>query len=211
MKAPLLTLGILTRGIVFTEWAVSLKNLSVPSDTVIHQIPGLPFDQARNELVRRMLKEGSKHIFFLDDDVLPPPEAYLKLSSVPCEIVSGLYWKRQGRIVPALYREAHPLPEPIHIPEGGNPVFEVDYAGGGCLLINRSVFERIRYPWFEWNMNREELPPSKRMGEDFSFCQKARQAGLRIMAHTGVRCKHMGPGYSSEEGLFVPNPPLELL
>lgn len=205
-----LTVGILTRGIVYMDWAIALRNLRLPADAVIHQIPGIPFDHARNELVRRMLKDGSKHIFFLDDDVLPSPDAYEKLSSVPCEIVSGLYWKRQGRIVPTLYREAHPLPEPIHIPEGGSPVIEVDYAGGGCLLIHRSVFERIRYPWFEWKVDKEDLPVSDRMGEDFTFSKKARQAGLRIMARLDVRCKHMGPGYSDEEGHFVPSPPLEL-
>jgi GT2 family glycosyltransferase len=210
MNAPL-TVGVLTRGVVPTDWAFSFRALRFPENTVFLQLPGLPYHHARNQLVQRMLKNGSKWIFFLDDDVLAPPDAFEKLSAVPCEIVSGLYYKRQGRITPTMYRDSSPHPQPIQIPSGGNPVFEVDYVGGGCLLVHRSVFERIKAPWFEWTVDREDLPVYRRMGEDFMFSEKARRAGLRIMAHTGVRCKHMGYGYSDEEGHFVPTPPTELL
>jgi hypothetical protein len=162
-------------------------------------------------MVRMFLRDNSKYLLFLDDDVLPPVDAFEKLSAVPCEIVTGLYFKRQGRITPTIYRESNPLPTPAILPTGGNPIIEVDYAGGGCLLCHRSVFERIRYPWFEWKVDKEDLPPQDRVGEDFNFSKKARQAGLRIMAHTGVRCRHMGYGWSDENGQFVAEPPTELI
>ena len=209
--SPVLTVGILTRGTVSTSWAIALRNLKLPESTVIHTVPGLPFDHARNQLVKRMLKDGSKHILFLDDDVLPPPNAYEKLSVVPSEVVSGLYFKRQGRITPTIYREAHPSPQPIVIERGGSPIMEVEYVGGGCLLVHRSVFERLKYPWFEWRVDREDLPLPERVGEDFSFCTKVRQSGLRIFAHLGVRCRHMGNGYSDEDGHFVPESPTEIV
>jgi GT2 family glycosyltransferase len=207
--AALLTVGVLTRGFVSAEWAFSFRELALPNGTVCRKLPGLPFDQARNQLVKSMLRDGSPWILFLDDDVIPPPDTYDKLSSLGKEIVSGVYWKRQGKIVPAAYRKAHPNPTPIPSIVGELPV-PVDYVGAGCLLVHRSVFETVKYPWFEWKLDREDLPLHERVGEDFDFCNKARSAGFQVTLHQGVRCKHTGLGWSDENGNFVPEPPAEL-
>ena len=38
------------------------------------------------------------------------------------------------------------------------------------------------------------------LGEDYSFCERARRAGFRILADTGFRLRHVGPyGYSWED------------
>jgi len=208
--AAFLTLGVLTRGTVSTEWAFAFRELRLPKDSVSVKKPGMPFDHARNQMVRVMLDNGSKWLLFLDDDVIPPADGYEKLMEVQNEIVSGVYWKRQGKIVPAAYFEAHPLPTPVpHIT--GNLPIEVDMVGGGFLLIHRSVFERVKEPWFEWKIYREDLPPAERVGEDFDFCRKAKAAGLRVVLHQGVRCKHTGLGWSDENGKFLPEPPTELI
>jgi GT2 family glycosyltransferase len=206
----LLTLGVLTRGSVSTEWAFALRELKLPKDTVFVKRPGIPFDHARNQMVRTMLENGSKWLLFLDDDVIPPPDAFDKLLSVQNEVASGVYWKRQGKIVPTAYFEAHPLPTPLPHITGDLPI-DVDLVGGGLLLIHRSVFEKIKEPWFEWKICREDLPNRERVGEDFDFCRKVKAVGLRIVLHQGVRCRHAGPGWSDENGKFVPEPPAELI
>lgn len=195
--------GILTRGLVSTVWAVGLKRLRIPEPCTIETVPGLPFDHARNAMASRFMAGNHEWLFFLDDDVIPPPDAIEKLISRRHEIASGLYWKRQGRIVPTAYREAHPLPQPITGWQKG-ALLEADFVGGGCLLCHRSVFERVSKPWFEWRVDREDLPPGDRLGEDFSFSRKAREAGLRIHVDTSVECLHVGYGRSDGEGNFLP-------
>jgi GT2 family glycosyltransferase len=201
-----LTLGVLTRGVVSTDWAFSLRGLSLPADTSFVKLPGLPFHHARNEIARKALKSESTWLLFLDDDVLPPKDTYLQLSAWMKPIVSGLYWKRQGKIVCTAYQETKGVPAPVH-PDKPQ---EVDLVGGGCLLIHSSVLQNVPYPWFEWTVDNESLDPRDRLGEDFNFCRKARKHGFQIFLDTLVKCRHEGQGWSDENGKFVPPPALEL-
>lgn len=203
----LLTLGVLTRGYVPTEWAFALRRLKLPESTDFVKLPGLPFDHARNEVVKRAIRNESDWLFFLDDDVLPPVDAFLKLSAWKKPIVSGLYWKRQGKIVPTAYLESAGGPNPA---QTLSSPCEVDFVGGGCLLIHRTVLEKVPAPLFKWTINDESLKPGDRLGEDFNFCRKARACGFPVFLDTTVRCRHMGEGWSDEDGKFVPVPTLEL-
>lgn len=205
--STVLTFGVLTRGHTPIEWAFALRKFRLPEGTEFIKYPGLPFDHARNEIAKRAKKNGSEWLFFLDDDVIAPPDTFLQLTAWKKPIVSGLYWKRQGRIVPAAYREGAHGPTPI--PSPGAPGF-VDFVGGGCLLIHRMALEGIPYPWFQWTVDDESKKPGDRLGEDFNFCRKARSCGFEIFLDTTVRCRHMGEGWSDEDGKFCPLPPPEL-
>lgn len=198
------TVGVLTRGVVSTEWAFSFRKLRLPEGAEFVKIPGLPFDHARNEISKKSLTNGSDWTFFIDDDVIVPQDAFLQMTAWNKPIVSGLYYKRQGKIVPTAYREAASGPAPI--PSANAPGL-VDFVGGGCLLIHRQVLEKVKFPWFKWTQNDESLKPQDRLGEDFNFCRKARQAGFEILLDTTVKCRHVGEGWSDENGKFVPVPP----
>ena len=204
---PLLAVGVLTRGTVSTEWAFSLRRMLFPEETLFFKIPGLPFDHARNEIVRKSMAAGATWTFFLDDDVLAPPEAFSQMMAWGKPVVSGLYYKRQGNIIPTAYQESSTGPVPIL--KVGHPQI-VDFVGGGCLLVHRSVFEKVKFPWFKWTVDDESLKPHERLGEDFNFCKKARKEGFQILWDTTVRCRHLGEGWSDENGKFSPLPPVEL-
>jgi hypothetical protein len=51
------------------------------------------------------------------------------------------------------------------------------------MLIRRSVFETIPFPWFEDRSYGE-------MRGDFLFCKKVREAGIQIFAHFSVKAAH---------------------
>jgi GT2 family glycosyltransferase len=75
-------------------------------------------------------------------------------------------------------------------PEGD--VVEVDGTGTGCLLVHRDVLLRMAeggdeaYPWF-----RESALGKLAVGEDLTFCLRARQLGLPVHVHTGVQFGHV--------------------
>lgn len=102
---------------------------------------------------------------------------------------------------------------------------EVDAVGAGCLLVQAEVFRDLRRkwdarkvaalisaddvantyaPWAETNWFAHmgmKLSPWFEfldiLGEDFYFCERAREAGYRIFCDTSVRCIHLGElGYS---------------
>lgn len=80
--------------------------------------------------------------------------------------------------------------------------------GSACILIHRTVFERLAKDkpegWFGWY---SRLPSPKGNGddlsEDLSFCLRLRQAGIPVHVHTGVRTTHMKPVWLNEEGYLA--------
>ena len=77
----------------------------------------------------------------------------------------------------------------------GDKPFEVDRTGMGMILIKRKVFEGIKRPWFAMPESNIEGNPQGCSGEDFYFCQKAKEAGLKIWIHPACPVIHIGRGY----------------
>ena len=158
----------------------------IESDLVVFQ--GALVDRARNQLIERMLDHpiDPTHLFFLDADIVPPSDALLRLLAHDLPIVSGLYRKRLPPHEPMAFTYRGRILRPI--PAKGPRLRKVDVVGGGCLLIRREVFEKVRSPWFtsEWRRDGH-------LSEDFSFCEKARKVGYRIAVDTAVRPLHLEP------------------
>jgi hypothetical protein len=81
-----------------------------------------------------------------------------------------------------------------HLPDGDD-LLEVDATGAACLMIHRTVFERMTdhdkandQLWFA-----ELAVDNRQFGEDFSFCIRARAAGIPVHVRTGARTGHVKP------------------
>jgi GT2 family glycosyltransferase len=65
---------------------------------------------------------------------------------------------------------------------------EVDFIGFGMILMKKGVFETVHFPHF----SEEKLGTNQNsMGEDFSFCIKAKRAGFKLWVHTKCRVGHI--------------------
>jgi hypothetical protein len=201
---------ILTREVSSVAWAFGFRNLIIPGSYT--GLAGMPFDHARNTGCQKLLELGWEWLFFLDDDVIAPPDAILKLMEHKKPIVSGLYYRRNSPIVPVMMRNVAGGRQ--WVAEFNAPdLIEVDYVGSGCLLIHRDVLTSIaplspNHHWFEWRVDHVHLPPESRMSEDFAFCENARKHGYKILVDTGVQCRHAGLAESRIGGHLVP---LELM
>lgn len=202
-KANSVYVAILTRETVTTAWAANFKRLVVPGQ--FDFFSGMPFDHARNTACHKFLSLGWDWLFFLDDDVLCPPDTILRLVNHNQPIISGVYYRRNEPICPVMLHDT---------PEGRawvrayppNTLLEVHYVGAGCLLIHRSVLTSLpalsaRCHWFDWRVDREDLPGEQRTSEDFTFCWHARQHGYRLLVDTSIICRHAGLSASGAGGL----------
>lgn len=196
--------AVLTRETTTTAWAASHRNMAIPLGSEVRYYPGMPFDHARNVACHSALNDGFEYLFFVDDDVQVPPNAYEILKSDNLDIVSGLYYRRNEPIAPVAM---------VDVPGGQTwlqqwkygQLLDVKYVGAGCLLIRRSVLETMSYPWFEWMCDRIDLPNDRRISEDFEFCRKAKKIhGYSIKLDTRVQCVHCGLSKSSVEGKMEP-------
>jgi hypothetical protein len=192
---------ILTREVTSAAWAFGFRNLNIPGSYT--GLSGMPYDHARNTGCQKLLEIDWEYVFFLDDDTIPPPDAITRLMAHKVPIVSGVYYRRSPPITPVMLREdagSRTWITQFKVPD----LMEVDYVGAGCLLIHRDVLTTLPPPWFDWRVDRYDLPPPQRMSEDFRFCQYARENGYKILVDTSVQCRHVGLGESRVGGEFIP-------
>lgn len=146
----------------------------------------------RNDLVKRALpRKNISHILFWDADIDASYHHILKLLSMKTDIASANH----------LWRGMPGMRNSIsgYVDETGNMrniesydstgIKEVDFAGTGFMLIKKSVFEEISYPWFNAFYDEQYDPPRFR-GEDFYFCMKAKKAGFKIMVDYSCKLTH---------------------
>jgi len=174
-------------------WAFGLRNLIIPGEVL--PVAGRPFCHARNDICQAALHNKFEWVFFLDSDVIPPRDTIIRLISRQQPIISGVYCRRSP---------PHGIPVYIKNRQWGNgfapnKLIEVDVVGAGCLLIHRSVLEKMPpidaargKRWFDWRVDCPNLPEGEAMSEDFSFCLQARKHGWKVILDTSVMCRHAG-------------------
>lgn len=155
---------------------------------------------ARNKVARTFLASPAEWLWMIDDDMTFAPDIVERLVAAAHPkrrpIVGGLCFSvsRDGIVAPTLYRldeKSGVLDRARHLPDTPELV-PVDATGAACLLVHRRVFEKLDdaspSPWFD-----EMDLCGDRLGEDLTFCLRARLAGFPIYVHTGIEAGHVKP------------------
>lgn len=202
---PEVLVAVLTREVVYTAWAWRFRDMDFGPRHHKIIVSGMPFDHARNHAVELALQGGFEWLFFLDDDVIAPPQTVRMLINRGLPIVSGLYYRRNEPIVPVMIKENADGSNQWITSFQAPSLVECDLVGAGCLLIHNTVLRKMSYPWFEWRVDRKDLPEKERASEDFTFCKRAKKEfGFKIYVDTGVQCLHCGPSRSEIGGAMKP-------
>ncbi len=145
-----------------------------------------PTSYARNWCAREFLKSDRSHLLFVDADTLPPFDAPKLLLDADKPVVAAVVHQMKldddgiTKPVPMVARRE----ERGFVPVYGKGIVEIDTCGFGCVLIEREVFSKIDFPWFE------DHPWGEGRGQDFDFCRKAEKADVSLYAHLDVVCRH---------------------
>lgn len=197
----------LATSLIYWQVVAGILSLEKPAETDLMVFQGALVDRARNHLVEQMLDHpiNPTHIFFLDGDILPPHDTLMRLLHAQVPIISGIYRKRTPPHEPVAFKftknkKLKPIAANLQ------KITEVDVVGGGCLLVERQVFEKMRKtsktPWFT-----SEWTSEGHLSEDFSFCLKAKKAGFKIFVDPRINPLHiepMGIGNDQHKVSFVP-------
>ena len=149
---------------------------------------------SRNLLRAKVLEENFDYFLSLEQDVIPPPDVIKKLLSSGKEIVGGVVfyynWNEDfTKSVPSpLLWDFDPAdrnseymyyvaPEELK----KSQVKEIKACSLSCLLIHRSVLERVRF----------RIDQCVDGFDDVFFCIDARKAGFKIYVDTDVKCDHL--------------------
>lgn len=159
-------------------------------DSLVHQ--------ARNRLAVDFVRSDCDSLLFVDSDMVFEPSDIVKLNNDlvadNLSFVSALAFAAHeggppcvGKEDPKFKGKFRALEEidfgaMLYSTEG-----DIDVMGMGVTLINRSVFKQLSYPWFE-NITSN----GHANGEDYTFCIKAKEAGIPFACDTTVRVGHIG-------------------
>jgi GT2 family glycosyltransferase len=150
---------------------------------------------ARNVAAKRI--GNCDWLLQLDTDHTFDPDLLLRLLNSAhqsgAKVLSGFYQSKTPPHHPiAYFFDADKPGVGVPLGEWSHPVFRVDATGGGCLLVHRSVFERIRAELAEDPFD-PVIPPgaTKPMGEDLSFGWRCKQLGIPVYLDTRVKYNHL--------------------
>lgn len=173
----------------------------------------------RNRVVKQFLENTtSDWLLFLDSDEQLSIEAFDALIATAHDkerpVVAGLVFAGFGVVgapypkpVPAIFQDAPEGFLPLYNYDR-NSVFEIDAAGTGCLLVHRSVLQKMRdnadpnqgtdWCWF-WDgpFNGEWI------GEDLLFCRRIRALGFPIYVNTSAVLPHQKSYWIDERHHFL--------
>lgn len=133
-------------------------------------------------------------IFWIDSDIEWSLADFMELLDSDLDIVSGLYVLDTAGSVAVNFPNARGVPTRVNKVEfmlHEEPV-EVGGVGFGFVCMKSGVFENIPRPWFligrvQWS---EDSDMRVNVGEDYSWCGKAQQAGYKIYVDPLVKVKH---------------------
>jgi len=160
-------------------------------------------DELRNQLCRAALHSGATHLFMMDVDMIYPETTVRDLLATHADVVQGLVCRSRppydALVLKAAEGKRYHMES--HVPEGytEGDLVDVDAVGGGGTLISREVLLKLEDPWFRYNEVEED---GVKVSEDILFSVTAKEAGFRVVVHTGLKYGHMLPmvGFSQADG-----------
>ena len=172
---------------------------------------------SRNKLAQLFLDTDAKYMLMIDDDIIPcigrpqwmrtTVQAARNIIDTPLQrhvlhrligsgqkLIGGAYFGRQeGAGLMCSSPELAP-----RVREYEDRIVPVEWVATGCMLVHRSVLEDIMVKFPELKPEKPGQPfdffhPLKStMGEDVSFCYRAKQAGHQCHIDLGLPVFHVG-------------------
>jgi hypothetical protein len=155
--------------------------------------------RARNAIVTTALQFACDYLLFLDDDHIfdwkevPDHNNYDFLKTLlehDKDIVGALYYHRTGQYRPVLMKHTgEPGKQYTFMTDDDikGELQRVDVQGGGVMLINMKIFDKLKPPYFEPEMQTD----GDNLGTDIQLCRKATEAGFEVWCDTSIVVGHL--------------------
>lgn len=147
---------------------------------------------SRNNLATMAIQKEMDYVLWLDSDMIFSPDVLKKLleDRDKGDIITGIYYRRVQPFKPVLFSK-------LDIDDSGcdwvgyddypeDEVFEIEGCGFGCVLTPVSAFVDVMAKFGDM------FAPIGGVGEDLSFCWRAKQCGYKIVADPEIQCGHVG-------------------
>jgi hypothetical protein len=155
---------------------------------------------ARNQLVHEFLKSDATELLFIDSDVIATADDVLRLmaQSGGKDITAGAYPRRskdKNFFADLYFDENQDL-------EFDGSLMRLERVGTGFMLIQRHVIEAMvaAHPEWFYDFKGEQVcgvfdfqnRDGRYLGEDYLFCDRAREHGFKIHIDVDISLPHVG-------------------
>ncbi|HEV8021170.1 MAG TPA: hypothetical protein VGP41_07925 [Candidatus Lustribacter sp.] len=163
------------------------------------------FVPAQRELIMRDALGGAfDYLFFVDDDIVLPPDGLVQLvqtaeSDPGTGVVGGLYYSRDSaRPIVVAEWDSHDT-STGHVPAFTSTSTDiVSGIGFGCALLRTAAARALTAPYFPAHVYIETGARVARLcDEDYLYCERVRHAGYNVRLDARVRCGHYDRGSNS--------------
>lgn len=173
-------------------FAQSLSMLQKVGDCAVAFQVGSLIYNARNQLAQQAVKMGADYVMWFDSDMQFEPDTLKKMLDTmqknDLDILSGVYFRRVAPYAPVLFDKLDFTLEGkcIHhnMDEVPESLTEVAGIGFGCVLMDVQVLLDVIAKY------KDAFSPIGRVGEDLSFCYRARSCGYKIWADPSIKLGH---------------------
>lgn len=191
---------------VAAGFAQSLATLNKVGECAISFVCGSLVYDARNKLSRQALEFGADYTVWFDSDMIFEPDTLKKLiehlENDDCDVISGIYFRRAVPFTPVLFKE-------LEVTDTGctwkdfndypkDSLFDVAGIGFGCCAMKTEILLAMSVK------DKDFFSPINGVGEDLSFCWRARNLGYKIKCDSSIKCGHVGL-MTVTEPLFLAN------
>lgn len=137
---------------------------------------------ARTFCAQEAIDTGATHLFFIDSDMMFPPDTLERLLAHDKDIITVEYSRRKLPIESV----TQPLTK-----KSDTDLYKAKVIGGGCLLIKTDVFKNpnMEKPWFNFGRGSDGMVV---IGEDTWFARTAMDAGYDVWIDPTIKVGHVG-------------------
>lgn len=156
---------------------------------------GFTIAENRNYCVVQAQKNGSDYLLFIDDDMIFPEDTLETLLTHQKDVIGVNSYSRclppsstvglmdkEGKYMHPDKHTAYEMIVPKHL-------FKAYFVGAGVMLIDMKVFNKIEAPYFEFIYDDKGMVLH---GEDGTFCEKVKKAGMDIWCDGSIEIGHLG-------------------
>jgi len=171
----------------------SIMNMERPADvsTTVRTYARYSVAMARNLAAKDAVGGGFDYLFFIDSDMIIPPDALTRLLKIGADFATG--WALQavgGNMASICCYNAEKrffYGMAAEWVTGHAEPFEVDGSGLSCSLIKTEVLKSFEYPYFRYT----EYATGDVLSEDLNFCLALREKGIKRMCDPALKAGHI--------------------
>lgn len=178
---------------VAAGFAQSLATLNKVGECSVSFICGSLVYDSRNKLARQALEMGADYTVWFDSDMIFEPntmEKLIKHLESGCDVVSGLYFRRCPPFSPVLFKQLDLSGSHCKWKDYNDypkdELFELEGIGFGCCAVKTEILLAMSVKYKDF------FSPINGVGEDLSFCWRARSLGYKIYCDPSIKCGHVG-------------------